>query len=105
MAEKSVYEFCMTKDIGGQFTPIYKTRGKEVVTHKHNRFYITKHVGGELVKRRENGKETAVVAKHLVWLANDVGDNMPDPDYKYYIKEAWKLIHKIEPPRQQMTLF
>lgn len=105
MAEKSVYEFCMTKDIGGQFTPIYKTRGKEIVTQKHNRFYITKHVGGELVKRRDNGKETAVVAKHLVWLANDVKNDMPEPDYKYYIKEAWKLIHKIQPPQQQMTLF
>lgn len=107
MAEKSIYEFCMTKDIGKQYTPIFKTREGEIVTQKHNRFYITKHVGGQLLKRRENGQVTAVVAKHLVWLANDVVDeeNMPEPDYPYYIKEAWKLIHKIQPPRQQMTLF
>ena len=102
--EKNIHAFMMTQSIGKDFTPVFLTTEGERETQRHNRYYAVRSGGGALMKVRKNGMGRITVCSG-VHLANDIVENMPLPDYKYYIDEAWKLIRSIQPEFVQRSLF
>lgn len=102
---QNIHLFCATKKIGEQFIPIFRTAdGMEEVVQRRNRYYAVKAKGGILMKRQFGGKLLSVTTQQ-VYLANNITDNMPEPDYDYYIGEANKIIEQIEPRMVQRGLF
>lgn len=102
---KNIHLFCATKKIGEQFAPIFRTAdGVEEVVQRRNRYYAVKSKGGILMKRQFGGRLLSVTTQQ-VYLANDITDDMPTPDYDYYISEANKIIEQIEPRMVQRGLF
>jgi len=98
---KDIYDFCLSSNIGGQFrlveVKIVNGKYEENFIQKHVRYYISK-TGSSLIKVKPDGK-TRLTAGYSSTVFNDyVKKPMSEYNinYSFYIKEAYKLIDKIE---------
>jgi hypothetical protein len=96
----SLYDFTFTQKPDKKFKVYFNDKQIQRI----NRIYVSND-GGRLYKT-ENGRRLSVV-DDMVNLANDISDDTipPDLDYDFYIKEANKIVHKIQPPVKQESLF
>lgn len=96
----SLYDFTFTQKPGKKFKVYFDDKPVQRI----NRIYVSND-GGKLYKA-ENGRKLSVV-DDMVNLANDITDDSipPDLDFDFYIKEANKIIYKIQPPIEQRSLF
>ena len=109
--EKNIYMFTMSKKSAKKFTVVYKElkngKLKESVLQKTNR-YIISNSGGSLIKlNKETGKEIVFSNAKTCIVLNTITDNNAenyDINKGFYIKEAWKIINKIN-NNFQISLF
>ena len=108
-----IYDFCLSSNIGNQFDLIHIVvdDGEVIETQiqKHVRYYIS-NKGGSLIKRNfDTGRESKLTKGYYKTIFNDFKvKRLKDYDihYMYYIKEAYKLINKIEGTnKEQLKLF
>jgi hypothetical protein len=95
-----VYDFMYSQNVGNQFEVLWRGQHGDRITQRKNRYYVVKPTKGidygSLVKRNvSNHKETALVAGKILYLANDVDDTMPEPDYNYYMGQCMDLLSSV----------
>lgn len=91
-------DYCMAQKPGAQFDIVFDYIDEETSqltrtpVQRANRYYVSKG-GGSLVKVKENGRETMMVAGESLTILNDVenGDRRPI-DRRYYLAEIRKAI-------------
>lgn len=96
-----IYDFCMAQRVGKQF----RVEWKGQPTQRVNRYYAsTSPEAGDLIKIKDDGSMTSLVAGQPVMLFNDfVTQKDYMVDYSYYIREVNKIIDSVE--HKQYTLF
>ena len=96
--EGDVYDYMYSQTVGKQFDVYWRsTHSDDTGIQRKARYYVVKPCTGvnygSVVKiHKEKGTETSLLAGKSVYLANDVTDNMPEPDYDYYEGKARKLL-------------
>jgi len=104
---KEIFDFCISQKIGKQFQVEhhYIKENQKVIdkVQRLNRFFISKF-GGALVKVKEDGSVSRLVAGNSITLFNKAYvSNNYNIDYDYYVAEANKLINAVD--NGQMSLF
>jgi len=108
---KDILDFCLSSNIGNQFDlysiKIVNGQVIEKEIQKHVRYYVS-NKGSSLIKRNFNtGSESKMTKGFNKTVFNDfIIKDEYDINYNYYVKEAYKLINKIEgKDKDQLTLF
>lgn len=103
---QDIYDFCKAQKVGNEFTTqLLSIKDGELVKknlQKTNRYYIST-IGNTLIKSKsisdKKDKIHKIVKNEKVSILNDIKDDLPineyNIDYKYYIKECYKIINKI----------
>ena len=103
MGAENIYDFCKTFNASHSwkcftFLPHPDTGGKITYRQKTNRYYIS--TGGSFFRKKKEDKVIDIEAGGtLVTIFNEY-EKLPmidyDIDYDYYIKECYKIVHKID---------
>lgn len=96
---KNILDFCLTQNVGRQFTVEYSIGGKNYPMQQNVRFYVTNQ-GGILNKVNKNtlGKSN-LCAGYQVAILNTLDDKKIEYrniNYSFYYKEAIKIIDPIK---------
>ena len=96
---KNILDFCLTQNVGRQFTVEYSIGGKNYTMQQNVRFYVTNQ-GGILNKVNKNtlGKSN-LCAGYQVAILNTLDDKKIEYrniNYSFYYKEAIKIIDPIK---------
>lgn len=110
-SHQDIYDFLLSQktrdDFDTQEFQVLDGEMQSSTLQKNNRFYVSNSGSSIVKKNKEDGRVISLVSGETLTLLNDVDDSPieeRDIDYNWYIKECWKVIDKIEPKIQQMSL-
>lgn len=104
---KDIYDFCISQKVSSNFHVEYhyEKRGIKIeeTVQRINRYYVSNY-GGSLLKVKEDGSTTRLVAGNAITLFNKYfeSDNY-DINYDFYVSQANKIINTID--NGQISLF
>jgi hypothetical protein len=95
-----IHDFMYSQNVGEQFEVLFRSKNGDRITQRKNRYYVVKQSSdveyGSLIKRNvRTKKETVLVSGKSLYLANDVADIMPKPDYDVYMGKCINLLSSI----------
>ena len=107
-----IYDFCLMTRCPKKFDLYYyHLAGNQIVKDKLSKTtrYFASKSGGTLFKlNNESGSSTGILVGQYVTLFNryyELPIDQYNIDYNFYINECKKIIEKIEPKQEQLTLF
>lgn len=98
-SDDSIYDYCLSKRIGGQFKPIIRKLDTKNLTiqdielTKTTRLYIS-NSGGTFIKQKD-GSDQRLFVGYKVTEFNEYKPGPYDINFNFYIEEAYKLIRPL----------
>jgi hypothetical protein len=104
--DNSIYDYLISQKSARKFKSFLRCPEGDKQLQKNNRFFVSND-GGYLIKK-DGEKEIGIIADSKVTILNNIiktEAKFYNVNYEWYESEAMKIVNKIEPSTQVMSLF